>query len=297
MKISSLLSRVVGSSAHHLFPNPIMRHQVYIIRNALKQLGKWFGTDKYMFNYYQRLLPFANKYKGQRCFLMGNGPSLNLTPLEKLKGEYVWGFNRCYLLFDRLDWRPAFYTAIDKRVVPDNALEINALILELPETTFFFPVQFGLDQIIKPSRNLYWFNEIPLDYGVLPDGMFSSYVPDAVVSSHTVTITALQLAVFLGFDPIYLIGCDTNYIVPTTSQYEDEANFKITSTDKDPNHFDPMYFGPGKKYHNPHPEKMIVAYHHARTVCDRVGVKVYNATIGGQLEIFPRVDFNLLFPV
>ncbi len=80
-----------------------------------------------------QLLSLKNKYKGERIFLIGNGPSLNKTPLELLEDEYTFGVNRIYLLFDRINWRPTFYTVNDWEVGSDNASEIN----ELEDMTFF----------------------------------------------------------------------------------------------------------------------------------------------------------------
>ena len=58
---------------------------------------------------------------------MGNGPSLNKMDLSLFKSEYVWASNRAYLLFDRIKWRPSYYVAVDKRVIPDNYEEINSI--------------------------------------------------------------------------------------------------------------------------------------------------------------------------
>lgn len=253
-------------------------------------------TDHTVRRYRRRLYSLGDSYRGRRCFIMGSGPSLNKMNLDRLKDESVWGMNRCSLLFDRISWRPAFYTAVDTRVVPDNSKEINQLIKELPKTLFFFPVDFCLCKVLFSAPNTYWYNEIAFDDGDLPDGYFSASVPDFVRATTTVTAAAMQIAVFLGFNPIYLIGCDTDYRVPDSVQYEDEdLNLIVGTSNDDVSHFDPAYFGTGKKYHQPRPERMIFGYEQARKVCDRLGVKILNATTGGKLEVFPRVEFNSLF--
>jgi hypothetical protein len=73
----------------------------------------------------KKLQFYKNQFCGKRIFLMGNGPSLRQMQLEKLKNEYVFGFNKCYLLYDSVSWRPQFYTSVDSLVVPDIADEIN----------------------------------------------------------------------------------------------------------------------------------------------------------------------------
>jgi hypothetical protein len=137
------------------------------------------------------------------------------------------------------------------------------------------------------------------------EGYFSLDVPTLVRTPNTVTITALQLAVHMGFDPIYLIGCDTTYTIPDEVETSGEAvdpgtgerieGYEITSKcDNDPNHFDSSYFGAGSKWHAPNVRGMIYGYKQSKIMCDRAGVQVYNATVGGALEVFPRVDIHRL---
>lgn len=71
------------------------------------------------------LRAMKDRYRGERIFVIGNRPSLNRTPLHLLEDEYTFGVNRICLLFDRISWRPTFYTTVDWRVAPDCAYEIN----------------------------------------------------------------------------------------------------------------------------------------------------------------------------
>jgi hypothetical protein len=126
--------------------------------------------------------------------------------------------------------------------------------------------------------------------------MFSLRVPSFVAAVKTVTITAIQLAVHMGFNPIYLIGCDTRYTIPA-SVLEDSGNRQalLSTLDDDPNHFDPRYFGYGRRWHQPNPELMVQHYQLVEAVLSARGVAVFNATVGGDLEVFPRVDYASLF--
>lgn len=251
--------------------------------------------DKNVNNKAARLQQFHGKYNGQRCFIMGNGPSLNKMDLSLLQNEYVWGSNRCYLLFNKISWRPKFYMAVDTRVVPDNADEINSLYKKMIDSRFFFPVDFRYKGILKSARNVYWYKEIPFTEENLPYSMFCTNPSDYVYSVRTVTIAMLQIAVYMGFNPIYLIGCDTSYTIPNSAQFETGNNETLISTDEDPNHFDSSYFGKGKKWHEPHVDRMIFHYEQAKRVCDERGVRVINATVGGNLEVFPRINYLELF--
>lgn len=252
----------------------------------------------------------ADIHSGQRCFVMGNGPSLNEMNLDLLAGERVFACNAAFLLFDRISWRPEFYTCVDVRVIRDRASDIAAMLDENPEMTAFFPSQitlhdgsgksFDTSTIIPPGANRYYFSEVENGMSNPPHSMFSLDASDHVIQPYTVAITMLQLAAYLGFNPIYLIGCDTSYTIPSSVKQAGRkignAGLLLTSTsDDDPNHFDPRYFGKDREWHNPQVEKMIDHHQWAKIALDRRGVKVFNATVGGKLEVYPRVDFDELF--
>ncbi len=276
-------------------PSPLL-DRLYLISSQLKVWALF--NDATVRTRASRLRQLKGAYQGQRGFIMGNGPSLNKMDLSLLGQEAVWGSNRCYLLFDRIAWRPKFYIAIDKLVVPDNREQINALPGELTATKFFYPVEFRARGILNSHPNVYWFDEKPININMarLPAGTFSTDAARRVYAAFTVTVAALQMAVYLGFNPIYLIGCDTSYAKAASVQVEAGNQERLVATgDDDPNHFDPRYFGQGKKFHEPHVARMIFHYHETRLVCESLGVQIFNATVGGSLEEFPRVNYNDLF--
>ncbi|AYL97119.1 6-hydroxymethylpterin diphosphokinase MptE-like protein [Mucilaginibacter celer] len=232
-------------------------------------------------------------YKGKRVFLIGNGPSLNETPLYMLKNEYAICFNRVNILFERLAWRPEFYACVDGTVVQDNADEINKLILPEVKHAFFTDFHmFQFDNIKKQidnRPNVQW-----LYSGV---SSFSVDMPK-IGPCPTVALAALQILPYLGFSEIYILGMDMNYKIHTTVK-EMEHNQIQSEDDDDPNHFDPRYFGKGKKYHQPTASVMdntFKALENAREKLKQLTTtKVYNATYGGIMEVFERVGFDTLF--
>ena len=99
-----------------------------------------------------------------------------------------------------------------------------------------------------------------------------------------------------GADPprnVILIGVDCDYVVERDEIDADGCVF--TSKAADRNHFHPDYFGKGFRFHDPMVERMLQAYAKARAVFDAHGRRVLNATLGGKLEIFERVDYASLF--
>jgi hypothetical protein len=255
-----------------------------------------FASDPAVRDMSKRLESFRAKHAGERCFIVGNGPSLNQTNLDLLKNEYSWGSNKIYLIFPKVEWRPTFYVGVDTLVIPDIRHEIARLVTELPTTSFYFPVRFRESGAVSSSANVFWYNEVEPWEIAEPDKQFATNPAAWVASVRTVTIAAMQFAAFMGFGPIYLIGCDTSYSIPQTAVGTSRNGRDLVSTqDDDPNHFDRSYFGKNSKWHDPRVDMMVAHYEVAKSVCDSLNVEVYNATIGGNLEVFPRVDYESLF--
>ena len=108
----------------------------------------------------------------------------------------------------------------------------------------------------------------------------------------TVTYLCLQLAYYMGFSDVYMIGFDHSYKIPKDAKVE---GVNITSASDDPNHFHPDYFGKGYRWHDPQVERMGQAYHKARHYYEAAGRRIRNATIEGHLEVFERVNYDSLF--
>ena len=89
-----------------------------------------------------------------------------------------------------------------------------------------------------------------------------------------------------------MIGIDFSYTVPNSTEIIGDT---YISNEDDPNHFHPEYFGRGKKWHNPKLDKVLMNYQYAKTTLDAAGVKIFNATKGGKLEVFSRVDYEDVF--
>ena len=105
------------------------------------------------------------------------------------------------------------------------------------------------------------------------------------------TYLCIQLAYYLGASEVVLVGVDHSYEVPDDEPLDGNT---ITSTRDDVNHFHSDYFGAGKRWHLPRVDRMERAYVRARQVFDDDGRRIVNATKGGALEVFPRVDFDAL---
>lgn len=241
--------------------------------------------------YRPRLRALRERFKGhQRCFLIGNGPSLNETDLDVLKNEITFAVNGFFLKSRDLDWSPTFYLVEDHLVAEDRAPWINALKGPIK----LFPAYLGY--VFSAAEDTIFYNHRPRKS--YPHGFDFSLEADKITyTGCTVTFSMMQLAAYMGFREIYLIGVDASYAIPVDAQQG--SNYSVGILDmksEDPNHFDPNYFGKGFRWHDPQVDKMIEAYSEARRSLKHTGQSIYNATVGGQLEIFERRSYQTLFP-
>lgn len=79
----------------------------------------------------RRLSLLRDAHKGERCFLIGNGPSLKRTDLSLLRNEFSFGFNRIFLAAEELNFTPSCLVSINDLVIEQSAPEFRAL--EMPK--------------------------------------------------------------------------------------------------------------------------------------------------------------------
>ena len=238
----------------------------------------------------ERMKGFKDRYKGKRCFIIGNGPSLNKIDLRVLKDEYTFGVNGIFYKHDEIGFKPTFYIVEDNHVVADNIERINNVDYSFK----FFPVKYqpmlALDEkttFFNMDWEFYWKSS---PHYCKP--RFSRDCANVIYAGQTVTYVNMQLAFYMGFTEVYLIGMDFSYSVPQSSEVE---GCTIISQEDDPNHFHPDYFGKGKKWHDPKLENCLLSFQLAKQVYEKDGRKIFNATAGGKLELFERIDFEKLF--
>ncbi|MDD9952187.1 MAG: glycosyltransferase [Zetaproteobacteria bacterium] len=237
---------------------------------------------------HESISAFHNAFQGKRCFIIGNGPSLNEVDFHKLRGEFTFAVNSFFYKTRETGFRPTFYVVEDSFVMKDNRTEINGYH---PTLHRFFPTNY-ID-MIDDRRNTSFFRlnrgfyeKTSPNYGV---PRFSTDAAYKLYCGQSVTYINLQLAYYMGFTEVYLVGMDFNYIIPSSAKVD---GVNITSTEDDPNHFHPEYFGKGKRWHDPQLPRVLANYKMAKTIYELDHRTIWNATHGGKLEEFPRCDFN-----
>jgi len=216
------------------------------------------------------------QHKGERCFILGNGPSLRQTDLSRLRGEFTFGLNRIYLLFPELGFATTYLVTVNQLVIDQCAAELAAVPAQkfFPWTTRrYFSSAFDTVYIRTHCARPH----------------FSVDASQLIWSGATVTFVAMQLAYHMGFDEVVLLGVDHSF----TTQGKPHA--EVISEGDDLNHFAPYYFGKGFKWQLPDLETSEIAYRMAKQAFEADGRKIVDATIGGKLTIFPKVEYDLIF--
>ncbi len=216
-----------------------------------------------------------DRHRGERCFVLGNGPSLNLIDLGRLRGETTFGLNRIYLKFDEIGSATDYLVCINRHVLRQFADELRAV-----DSLRFFAA--GHTDLFAPSDRLI---AIPTRHAV---GFARNPSLTGVHEGGTVTFAALQLAFFMGFTEVVLLGVDHQF------RRSGPANQVVTAADDDPDHFDPRYFGAGVRWQLPDLEASERSFGIARRVFEADGRRILDATVNGGLRVFPKADVDRL---
>jgi hypothetical protein len=224
----------------------------------------------------QEIRAYKNKHQNQRCFIVGNGPSLKQTDLTRLAGEITFGMNRIYLMFRELGFSTTYYVSMNDLVVEQCATDIRNL--SIPR----FLSWHSRKWVSKGDGIHYLYTTYNLP-------SFQKDITHRLWESATVTYVSLQLAYYMGFQTVILIGVDHSFST------QGKPNSTVTSQGDDPNHFSPGYFGKGFRWQLPDLETSEIGYGLARKAFEAEGRQVLDATIGGKLTIFPKTDYMNLF--
>lgn len=218
-----------------------------------------------------------------RAFIVGNGPSLAVTPLEKLIGEISFATNRIRLIYNDTAWRPTHYVRAEEA----SGLETDAwkddviTHLEMPGVKVFCNTWFtkklseiGYTPKTKPEiiegcahYTKHFHDE---------DCPHLWHLPRICTFGSSVNV-AIQIAVKLGYGPLYLVGCDLGY------------------KDGQPSHFLAEYESGYESSLRPAKYANLDTLTAHMVALRSSPVKIYNATIGGALEVYPRVSYAELF--
>jgi len=224
----------------------------------------------------QQLSNYRDKHKGHRCFIIGNGPSLKHTDLTKLRNEFTFGMNRIYLAFPELGFSTTYFLSVNNLVIQQSADDIR----DLPIPKF---LTWRARSFLQPTDDTIFL------FTTYTGQKFAKDARERLWEGATVTYVALQIAFHMGFNPVILIGVDHSFST------KGKPNTTIVSQGDDPDHFDARYFGKGFRWQLPDLETSEAAYKMAHEAYASDGRQILDATVGGKLTVFPKIDYDSLF--
>lgn len=262
----------------------LLHNCVIIVKTILDKIGiKIYCRTKH----YQKMKEKKGIHNGKRCFIVGNGPSLTVSDLDKLAGEDCFACNRIYGLYDRTVWHPRYYCMQDVRVM-DAILKSDGDFEKAAGNSeyVFLPYKARKKFHAFTEKNLIFFykryKSLYTKDGTYPEGFmpFSGEAASGFSDGLSITYGMMQLAVYMGYKEIYLIGVDHNYqmkngIVDASKSYAE--GIKPLDMAK---LFPPNFF------------INEISFRDAKRYCEKHGIMIKNVTRGGKLEIFERAQLE-----
>lgn len=248
----------------------------YSIVGSLRERGLLLNDN------FRRLRSYQDRHKGQRCFLVGTGPSLTAVDLDRIAGVDGFGCNMLYKMFDQTVWRPNYYCMTDRVYARYQSQEMLTHV-HVP----VFTPRSTMQRMPAAGEQVIYVNDI-YDYRTYrPRGKMLSYC----WLKASVMLFMLEMAIYMGYEEIYLLGVDCS------NTYAANGHFTGDYVKKETKSAEQSRMERDLKQGKLTPEEMwahnyrrnIEAYEEIKKLADCRGVRICNATRGGNLEVFPRV--------
>lgn len=218
----------------------------------------------------EKMQNLYNSKAGKRCFIVGNGPSLTLDDLDKIKTEDCFAANLIFKIFDNTEWRPKYYFLIDRYADTGNVLdELDLQYLFIGDYYWKHRGMCNPNAICIHAERAIGKEKVK----------FSEDITKVIYGHYTVTHVMIQMAVYMGYKEIYLLGMDHSYSLT----YDQAGNVIEDLTVK------------SHVFEDKNPKDVIAdiegmnkAYITCRDYADSHDIRIYNSTRGGKLEWFPR---------
>lgn len=253
-------------------PYKLIRKIYYSLKN--------FDETKDAYKITRNIRPFKDRGKDKPCVVIGNGPSLRIEDLTKLHELHIDTFacNRIHLVFSKTPWRPTYYFMSDEKLLESD----RGVLKDAPDTICFYPER--AKDLVKNGN---FYHNLIFDY--CNEGRFSTDASIGVYAGSSVTTEMLQFAYYMGYNKIYMIGVDFSY---NTTNKNDDKTYTYSG---EKNYFIEGYMKPGEVADMPNVKANLLAFNAAREEVEKNGRVIMNATRGGKLEVFERVNLDDLF--
>lgn len=224
---------------------------------------------------------FKKKHEGERCFIIGNGPSLTAEDLDLIKDEISFAANKIYKIYERTSWRPTYYICMDYMSLAEG---IAADLYQIEADTLF--INWQQRELVGKKGNVVYINANPryvVNIWNDREVVFSENCDQFIDNARTVTYTAIQLAAYMGFKEIYLLGVDATYPF-----YKDGKGRKHSTTTAEAHFKDGGY----NRIDYLVKETNEYGFSKAKDHCRINNIKIENVTRGGRLDAFDRKELE-----
>lgn len=219
-----------------------------------------------------------NSEIGKAGWVIGNGPSLTTEDLSLLRGKLTIASNKIFLAFPETDWTPDFYTVTDQilwpKIAQDLPLELGRVFLSPRLDSSLTP----LHTVLVQARHTYYADSFGKEFFLSDPSNGGFFI------GRTVTILNLQLAIFLGLNPIFLLGIDHKYLGA-----DGQPGIVRNSVQ---NHFHADYRSPGEIVFGADLLAMTKAYAEILKWSGDNKISILNASRFSALDVFPRIEFE-----
>ncbi|MCF8275175.1 MAG: DUF115 domain-containing protein [Flavobacteriales bacterium] len=222
-----------------------------------------------------KIRDYRNKHLGETLYLLANGPSIKKTDLKALKGRTVMCMNRFYIKFSELGYTPNYLVCIEETVLERFSEDFQNLSI---------PIFINWRTRNEIPNGIY----LKESFDIVP--FFQKDMTLPANSGGTVTYVCLQLAYYMGFHKVVILGMDHSF-----KEKGIAGKAEIRKEEKDESHFDPNYFPKGMKWIIPDLVKSELSYSIARNEFETNGRQIVDATIGGKCEVFEKISTESVY--
>lgn len=214
---------------------------------------------------------FKDKHKGERCFVLGCGPSLRHTNLDLIADEISFAMNNICLIYPQTKWRPTYYwnTTTNVNRFPSWLAMANEAV------SYGQPSFIRLKSPISDAPNVIRVDVQGARYkwDSLPMSLWTPDAADHICLYRMSAYGLMQLVQYMGCNPVYFLGFDGLFVANAANHFSPDYEAGYVWTAEQARH-----------------ETIIQrdAHERVKACADYFGIDIYDCTVDGHLAIYPK---------
>ncbi len=244
------------------------------------QIIHFYTSFRKIKKYTKRNLELKNKHLGERCFVLGNGPSLNTVDLSKIQNEKIFTVN----FFAKSDLyqelHPDYYCIIDGSFLSAENIDFFKFLAQSCDTNLLVEhwAISTLNEINDCLGEIYFSFSLLRQYGDFTSYDFSRLPTGSV----NVVCHCIKWALYMGFSEIYLLGCDFNQFAKPAQAHFYKSNLAHENIGYKRG-FDLMYSS-----------QALFDHYALEKESRKIGSRIFNATTDSLIDAYEFVDFDCM---